>query len=93
MKKILFVFLIGVLMTYSASASIKTPSLEKKALKTEVFTYPSGSGEFLDECGNTVQFSWSCNFQCSTSQIVLAISTFIAGYGCGNYTAQSYPYN
>jgi hypothetical protein len=56
------------------------------------FYYPSGSFSFIDDCGNDVSASWSCNFSCSDKQVIAAIVSFITGYGCGNYSVQEYPY-
>lgn len=102
MKKIMLAAFAVMLMATSAFASTsvepnpaiqqeKNSTIEGKATII-VDVYPSGTGSFTDDCGNTVEFTWSCNFDCSTSQILDAINQFVNGYGCGNYDEISYPY-
>ena len=83
---------IGTLTTFTASAlNVESSKSEKEDKKSHSFLlYPSGSGSFIDGCGNTVGFSWSCNYNCSSHDIASAITQFIAGYGCGNYGRESY---
>lgn len=78
--------MIGVSISYQSKAATTASQ------NCDFIYYPSGCFDFIDDCGNDVSACWSCNFDCSNQQIVSAITRFISGYGCGNYTEQEYPY-